>query len=628
MRMIFPSFCCSHLWIVLLWSSLTSRGVVSGALRGPEQLYEQQYQPPPSHLLEHSPQSPQERHLTSIADLQEKFQAAKEQYRAHLARDYGEGWRSELFFVTTKDGQQASLGREAFRYTLINSDVAWQRLVRKLTLKLLKAQGITDERTTDTSPTFVWATGGHSASAGHGNLFNESYTQVLDRFAAPVFEAVGIKFQARSYAMGGTASGIEMAACSAEVFGTDVDILAWDYGMCDGRNYIKAEMYTRRAGRRGAAVVLVNTGNDKWRQNVAEHATSVGQAALCMDETLVKQNEMKFPDCSVLSAADTQDLPPFVRNYRCGSAIEKGEPLCGAEKWTDTGTVACEKRKFRTSWHPGWKWHAYRGHIFTSFMLEVLEDALALLESPEAQGDLAVFQQQLAEAERQDLESLQNSQEFLHDGVKDEYVHDDVSLETLINAPSYCHTARLPAEIRYQGILTGRTDLADRNNYDGGMDLGNALVAPTSPDGIMPLVYDSSQRQTCDIPLQIDFKDFFFVSGRYLQYASLTVPTDAEIAVYGGPHQLQGLIMVCSAACGWNCPSETIPVLEGIVNHEVFMKVNGEPVFNATKIDDCVLLQRSNQSHTWEANDQGRFEVSAKVEPDNKYLRLSSIVVW
>jgi hypothetical protein len=51
---------------------------------------------------------------------------------------------------------------------------------------------------------YVWATGGHSAAAGHGNLYNESYTAFLERDLQPVFEAIGIEFEARNYAMGAT----------------------------------------------------------------------------------------------------------------------------------------------------------------------------------------------------------------------------------------------------------------------------------------------------------------------------------------------------------------------------------------------------------------------------------------
>ena len=58
----------------------------------------------------------------------------------------------------------------------------------------------------DDNVTFVWATGGHPSTAGHGNFYDESYTAVLERTVRPVFRAIGIHFEGRNYAMGGTES--------------------------------------------------------------------------------------------------------------------------------------------------------------------------------------------------------------------------------------------------------------------------------------------------------------------------------------------------------------------------------------------------------------------------------------
>lgn len=108
------------------------------------------------------------------------------------------------------------------------------RLHRKLILKLVKAQAelrkqesnldgcdcidgdrsisgeLPKENTTEylninsTYTQFVWATGGHSSSAGHGNLYNESYTAYLERAIKDVFGSIGIDFIGRNFGMGGT----------------------------------------------------------------------------------------------------------------------------------------------------------------------------------------------------------------------------------------------------------------------------------------------------------------------------------------------------------------------------------------------------------------------------------------
>jgi hypothetical protein len=60
------------------------------------------------------------------------------------------------------------------------------------------------KETEQTYARYVWATGGHSAAAGHGNLYNETYTAFMTRAVTNVFASVGIEFESRNYAMGGT----------------------------------------------------------------------------------------------------------------------------------------------------------------------------------------------------------------------------------------------------------------------------------------------------------------------------------------------------------------------------------------------------------------------------------------
>jgi hypothetical protein len=74
----------------------------------------------------------------------------------------------------------------------------------------------------------VWATAGHGASAGHGNLAKESYTAILEQAAGPVFRAAGIELKTRNYGWAGAKDNAapELALCLDSVYGTDVDILA------------------------------------------------------------------------------------------------------------------------------------------------------------------------------------------------------------------------------------------------------------------------------------------------------------------------------------------------------------------------------------------------------------------
>jgi hypothetical protein len=142
-----------------------------------------------------------------------------------------------------------SVGRYIFQSPTLSDELGPGRLRQKMMRKLLEVvlsltQTQTQRQpqphggggaTNGTTTTFVWATGGHSSSAGHGNLHNESYSATLERVGRAAFEAVGIGLEGRNHAMGATSSYPEVALCGEEVFGLDVDLLSWDYGMVRGR---------------------------------------------------------------------------------------------------------------------------------------------------------------------------------------------------------------------------------------------------------------------------------------------------------------------------------------------------------------------------------------------------------
>jgi hypothetical protein len=180
--------------------------------------------------------------LLKASDLLQQFETAKNLLIEDLKDKYGSYYDE----IMLKDGKwQKGL-------TGINSNgISEERFRRKLKIKLLEMQeAIREEnahlegcncnevptsgkhRRLDTKTLtlpevpmtyikFVWATGGHSAAAGHGNLYNESYTAFMERAVKPVFQSVGIEFEGRNYAMGGMRSAPEFALCQESIFGLD-----------------------------------------------------------------------------------------------------------------------------------------------------------------------------------------------------------------------------------------------------------------------------------------------------------------------------------------------------------------------------------------------------------------------
>jgi len=185
--------------------------------------------------------------LLNITDVKRLVKKARDDMIAQFKVDYGEENYAKIFEV---DGE--SRGRTAFVSAHAEDGVSIERFKRKLKMKILTMQNaIQAERESlressrrrlteyeipslpDHYERFVWATGGHSAAAGHGNLFNESYTAFMNRAVSDVFGAIGIEFEGKNYAMGGTASAPEIALCSEAVFGTDADVISWDFAMTD-----------------------------------------------------------------------------------------------------------------------------------------------------------------------------------------------------------------------------------------------------------------------------------------------------------------------------------------------------------------------------------------------------------
>lgn len=95
---------------------------------------------------------------------------------------------------------------------------------------------------------FIFAVGGHSAAAGHGDFHEESYGRVLERSVKSTFASIRVDFITRQYAMGSMDSACEVAICVDSIFGIDIDALSWDFGMTDGREQWKMLLYAYHAG--------------------------------------------------------------------------------------------------------------------------------------------------------------------------------------------------------------------------------------------------------------------------------------------------------------------------------------------------------------------------------------------
>lgn len=155
----------------------------------------------------------------SLQEMKDAFDTATRSMMQQLEVKYGQDNVRAMFLKDGKIGASS-----LFKSINEEQNLGWSRMRRKMTIKILEllVQG---------NARFVWATGGHSAAASHGNFFNQSYTAYMESSVSVVMSAVGIDFEGRNYAVGGASSGPEIAFCSEAMFGKDVDTISWDFGM-------------------------------------------------------------------------------------------------------------------------------------------------------------------------------------------------------------------------------------------------------------------------------------------------------------------------------------------------------------------------------------------------------------
>ena len=273
------------------------------------------------------------------------------------------------------------------------------------------------------------------------------------------------------------------------------------------------------------------------------------------------------------------------------------------------------------------KWHALWGNLLSTFWIEIIDDALDLISK--RGSDPGALLSTLKKKEDLDYRSLTNKDPNLIRYV-DKLLNEiaDIPNEVIYWNHNYCHTARLPSEIRYMGALTESEVKGGYTRYDRGQELNAVRFANNAE---MPLTWDKSLYQlTCrNYQIDIDHQDFFMVNSEGL--SKLVLPNPSEKVLYGDQNEqsLIGYILVCLASCGWSCPEDTMTIADLQSGGKVSMSVNGRDVQNFTNFarKDCLFLKHSD-GHKWASNENGLFEIAAKTLDSSAYLRVSSFVIW
>jgi len=626
--------------------------------------------------------SPSSSLLISLDDLRSLAVEGKQKFQTLQVVDYGE-------YAETVFDKEAVLG-----YFRSPTAISRERLKRSLKIKILQSQvqwrkdddnadesgsgsssgsgngsedstDIDDETVeeNDKRTTFVWAVGGHSAAAGHGNLFKQAYANIIEESLKPIFASMGIRFYAKNYAMGGTKTSPEVSLCMESIFGPEVDILSWDYAMTDGRSPPLYNMWLQRANLHPSRPILFSFGQ-RYADSAHQRLEADGGAGFERNFLDVRK---VFPDSDDLTVNATT-LTPGVKDYLCNKGhIETGEP-CGDEKFHTSHM--CKKVGYQTSWHNGWKDHMFIGRLTSAFIIENLLEAVEELFGTNANDNGNIT--------ASDLGDLSYEAEFVEPSISLDYLnylhalkredqarfHENAE-ETNIFEPEnkflkypefnhfqrsrgWCRTALLPSQARYDGVVTennstvtylhgGRTDYKD----EGETITKLSDPEPENDETQIHLAYNIKLNRNICEHAEIDFKDTFFVRAAD-KWMQTTVPNDSELAYFDKIDDPKGIIALCSLVMDWNrYPKDYVTIEEMVglkedaisdVDGDWGIIVNGKRANNLTSLDKenrCYALKHNfgEEGHYFPKADNGRYKVQFRVPRNDGNFYFSSIMV-
>ncbi|KAL3802225.1 hypothetical protein HJC23_001769 [Cyclotella cryptica] len=586
--------------------------------------------------------------------------------RMQSMAEYGMYYHGIFNDVTTKPTnsfpamvEEDHLPRTASRYSgpeskqapLFYASYLGKRLKRRILMKhlqavVLRGKGMPSQNER-MEPTFTWITAGDGTAAGHGNLYLQSYTAILQDTVESSFRALGIRFEAKNYAMGQYSSGPELSLCIKEVFGDDIDALMWDFATLQPQlePVHRTLLWGHRATLHPTLPIMFSFDTFGRRFNALKEFGVMDPILMHSDWMQVLREKM--PDSALV---DPSELPEGLRYYVCNGSVEGGVRCNNSlrnfvcyvdndemeDREFNSAVVSpnvcrdhkfltrpqCVDARFQVSWNPGWKDHLLKGRLLGIFLVNMLNEAI--LELDDIHSIVGTDPMDVLDfLERQEGEDVAT---FLQKPFVSDFWGDSaIKGETILRAETTCHTALFPSKSRLEGIST----LSDKvGDVHGGFDKGeNQALMYTPTDGKLPLAYDMNDRQQCEF-LEVDHKDFFLVREQD-GWVHTVVPNDREIEVYKRMTPVQGIIVICLKICPLNkCPDAYISIDEISRRSKLFITVDREPVTNVVKLDGCNVLVGENGNTRWGAKDQ--FELRFRINDPGtlRVLKISSIIVF
>ena len=222
-----------------------------------------------------------------------------------------------------------------------------------------------------TEDSFIVAMTGHSAAAGHGNLFQQSYTLQIQWILESVFARLGVYHEARNFGMGGLGTA-QTGLGAAAVMGPDVDFTHWDSSMTEHELHFM-ELIARQQVMAGSKVPVFWNFYPDVSKELVKLGVDIGAVGTGMDGIPLGTNIDEIEN----------EFPWAVQYVNCDKDINS---LCRAKEyighcWVDRPDFTPPQKQKpepsgRASWHPGNRKHQVTGRILTMTILQALLEGL------------------------------------------------------------------------------------------------------------------------------------------------------------------------------------------------------------------------------------------------------------
>ena len=327
-----------------------------------------------------------------------------------------------------------------------------------------------------TQDTFTVVMGGHSAAAGHGNHFSQSYMMQFHHVMEPIFERLGVKLITRNMAQGGLGT-IQNALGAMSIYGDEIDVIIWDSHMTEGGG-ADFDLFCRQAllGSKRAPFILGLGAEFPVLQMLHNNAgadvggVGSGRIGVPITQDEVQVNTLPWAAQYLACAPDRNDL--------CSNPANKYRTKCWIER--DDVTPPTPQRAHadsQVSWHPGFREHQLTGRVLAFWMLQALDQALEKwVEITIVEGD------PLAD-------------EYWH--ISDHY--ERIKQNVLQMPPSFCEDGsggRFPSRV-CRLALKARTEYTPRADPD---KTSIRSILKPAPDGYIPSFEESPLYEGDDVP--------------------------------------------------------------------------------------------------------------------------------